>query len=148
MIANATTSEPTGIATDSHRGWTRRRSSFTRRVPPAMSSPISSIDAAPALELADDLALVDDEDPVGERADLVEVLAHEQDRNALCSGVAEVRMHRLDRADVEPARRLGDDEDERIVLELSPEDRASGGSRPRDRGPACPDRASSRRSAG
>ena len=31
-------------------------------------------------------------------------------------------MHRLDRADVEPARRLGDDEDERIVLELPPED--------------------------
>ena len=76
----------------------------------------------PGVELADDLALVDDEDPVGERADLVEVLAHEQDRDAACSGLAEVRVHRLDRADVEPARRLGDDEDERIVVELSPED--------------------------
>ena len=34
MIANATTSEPTGTATDSHRGWVRRRSSFTRRLLP------------------------------------------------------------------------------------------------------------------
>ena len=31
-------------------------------------------------------------------------------------------MHRLDRADVEPARRLGDDEDERVVRELAPQD--------------------------
>ena len=37
-------------------------------------------------------------------------------------GLPKVRVHRLDRADVEPARRLGDDEDERIVRELAPED--------------------------
>ncbi len=29
-------------------------------------------------------------------------------------------MHRLDRADVEPTGRLGDDEDQRIVFELPP----------------------------
>ena len=31
-------------------------------------------------------------------------------------------MHRLDRADVEPARRLSDDEDERVARELAAED--------------------------
>ena len=30
ITAKATTSEPTGTATDSHHGWVRRRSSFTR----------------------------------------------------------------------------------------------------------------------
>ncbi len=83
--------------------------------PPAMSSPISSIDAAPAWSSPDDLALVHDEDAIREGADLVEVLAQQQDRHALGRGLPKVRVHRLDRADVEAARRLRDDEDERIV---------------------------------
>ena len=117
------------------------------RVPPGHEQADLLDRRGSSLELADDAALVDDEDPVGERANLVEVFAHEQDRDALRSGVAEVRVHGLDRADVEPARRLRDDEDERIVRELAPEDELLGFPPERSR-TGVPGRASSRRSGG
>ena len=43
--------------------------------PPAISRPSSSTVAVARVELADDRALVHDDDPVGEREDLVEILA-------------------------------------------------------------------------
>ena len=49
------------------------------RSPPAISRPISSTVAARASTLADDRALVDHRDAIGEREDLVEVLGDEQD---------------------------------------------------------------------
>ena len=61
-------------------------------------------------ELADDLALVDDEDPVGEREDLLELERDEQDAAALVALLDEAPVHELDRADVEAARRLGGDQ--------------------------------------
>ena len=81
MIANATSSDPTGTSD---------------RQPPRLLEPALQPDHdAPAprheqsdlldrrgsgVKLAHDLALVHDEDPVGERSDLVEVLAQQQDR--------------------------------------------------------------------
>ena len=59
--------------------------------------------------LADDLALVQDEDPVGEREDLVELERDEQDRPALVALRDDPPVQVLDRADVEPARGLRGD---------------------------------------
>ena len=116
MIANATSSDPTGTRTESHHGCSSRRSRRIRGPAPARHEQPDLLDRrGTGVELARDLALVHDEDAIREGADLVEVLAQQQDRHALGRGLPKVRVHRLDRADVEPARRLGDDEDERIV---------------------------------
>src|SRR5262249_12075363 len=69
-------------------------------------------------ELAHELTLVNDEDAVREREDLVELERDEQNRS---SGVAlrdEAAVDELDRADVETARRLRRDEDARIAGDL------------------------------
>jgi hypothetical protein len=66
-------------------------------------------------ELADDLALVDDEDPVGEREDLLELERDEQDRAALVALLDEAAVDELDRADVEAARRLRGDQHLRVA---------------------------------
>src|SRR5207253_657536 len=58
-------------------------------------------------ELSSDPTLVDDEDPVGQREDLVELEGDEQDRAALVALLDEPPVDELDRPDVEPSRRLG-----------------------------------------
>ena len=68
------------------------------------------------VELAEDRALVHHGDPVGEREDLVEVLADQQHGDAVGGGVAQVRVDGLDRADVEPARRRGGDDQARLAV--------------------------------
>ena len=68
--------------------------------------------------LADDLALVDHEDPVREREDLVELERDEQDRAALVALGDEPPVEVLDRADVEAARRLRRDEHLRVAGDL------------------------------
>ena len=68
--------------------------------------------------LADDAALVDDEDPVGERQDLVQLERDEEDRPALVPLRDEPLVHELDRADVEPARGLSRDEGARVARDL------------------------------
>ena len=68
--------------------------------------------------LADDRALVDHRDAVGEREDLVEVLRDEQHADVSLRRLAQVAVHRLDRGDVEPACRRRDDEHARASLEL------------------------------
>ena len=72
-------------------------------------------------ELADDLALVDDEDPVGEREDLLELERDEQDRAALVALLDQAPVDELDRADVEAARRLRGDQDARVAVDLARE---------------------------
>ena len=74
-----------------------------------MAKPISSSETSGRV-LADDLALVDDEDPVGEREDLLELEGDEEDRAALVPLLDEAPVDELDRADVEAARRLGSDQ--------------------------------------
>ena len=92
-------------------------------------------------ELADDLALVDHEDPVGEREHLLELERHEQHRAALVALLDEAPVDVLDRADVEAARRLGGDQHPRVAGDLAGERRPSAGCRPR----APPARVAARR---
>src|SRR5687768_8740767 len=61
--------------------------------------------------LADDLAVEHDEDAVGEGADLVELDGDEEDGGAGVAQLDEAAVDRLDRADVDAARRLPDEKD-------------------------------------
>jgi len=72
-------------------------------------------------ELAHDLALEHDEDPVGEREDLFELERDEQHASALVALPDEAAVHELDRADVEPAGRLRGDQDPRVAVDLARE---------------------------
>ena len=72
--------------------------------------------------LADDLPFVEDEDPVREREDLVELERDEQDRPPPVALGDEPAMEVLDRADVEAARRLRGDEDLRVAIDLARRD--------------------------
>ena len=81
-----------------------RRRSSRRRAPPGRVR----------ARTRHDLALVDDEDPVGEREDLVELERDEQDRAALVALLDEPPVHELDGAHVEPAGRLGGDQHARV----------------------------------
>src|SRR5207253_1535127 len=80
--------------------------------------------------LADDAALVDDEDPVGEREDLVELERDEQDGLALVALLDEAAVHVLDRADVETARRLRGDQHVRGARDLAAADDDAPGRHP------------------
>ena len=91
------------------------------RFPPTMAKPISSSETS-GLYSRDDLALVDDEDPVGERQDLVELEGDEQDGAALVPLLDEAAVDELDRADVEAAGRLRRDEDARVARDLARDD--------------------------
>src|SRR3954464_292472 len=72
-------------------------------------------------ELADDLSLVDDEDAVRQRQDLLELGRDEQDRAAFVALLDEAPVDELDRADVEPARRLCSEQDARVAADLARE---------------------------
>ena len=80
----------------------------------------SSVDVGPVL--ADDPPLVDDEDAVGEREDLLELERDEQDRAPLVALLDEPAVDELDRADVEAARGLGGQQDARVALDLAGDD--------------------------
>ena len=95
---------------DAHRG-----------APPAISSPISSTVGGAGIDLAGDPPLVEDDDAVGEREHLVEVLADQQHGDVELRGVAKVVVNVLDRADVETARRRGGDQHARRARELAAE---------------------------
>src|SRR5207248_10833534 len=71
---------------------------------------------------ADDLTFVEDEDPVGERHHLLELQRDEQDRPPLVALGYEPSMEELDRADVDPARRLRGDQDLRVACDLARDD--------------------------
>src|SRR4249919_1853591 len=67
---------------------------------------------------AHDLALVEDEDAIREREDLIELERHEQDRAPLVALVHEPAVEVLDRADVEASRGLCRDERLRVAGDL------------------------------
>src|SRR2546426_3941549 len=113
---NANTSEHAGTTTVSQRGCRSRRSIRTL---PSRHQQADLLHVRLArVELAEDLPFVHHGDAVGEREDLVQVLADQQHAHAVGGRVAQVRMHRFDRADVEPARRRGRDEQARLAREL------------------------------
>ena len=91
------------------------------RRPPSISRPISCSDTSRRV-LADDLALVDDEDAVGERQHLLELERDEQDRAPLVALLDEPPVQVLDRADVEAARRLRRDQHLRVARDLARDD--------------------------
>ena len=76
-----------------------------------------------ARERPDDPPLVDHVDAVRQGEDLVELLRDQEDRGALRAQVEQQPMDRLDRPDVEPARRLDRDEQPGVRLDLPGEDR-------------------------
>src|SRR3954447_22448760 len=72
-------------------------------------------------ELADDLPLVDDEDAVGEREDLLELERDEEHGLPCVPLLDEPPVDELDRADVEAARRLRRDQHLRVAVDLARE---------------------------
>src|SRR5437762_2696576 len=68
-----------------------------------------------AFVLADDLALVEDEDAVGEREDLLELERDQEDRASLVSLLDQSSVQIFDRPDVEAARRLRCDQHLRVA---------------------------------
>src|SRR5438128_7213631 len=98
-------SEPAGTATISQRGCRSLRSIRTRILSARHQQADLLHAGVRAACPADDLALVHDGDPVGELEDLVEVLAQHEYGDAVPGRVTQVRVHRLDRPNVESARR-------------------------------------------
>ena len=90
-----------GRRPSSQRGCSSRRSSLTR-APPGHQQPDLLDRRRLRVDLAHDLALVHDDDPVGERTHLVEVFADEEHRDALCGRLAQVVVHGLDRPTSSP----------------------------------------------
>src|SRR5207245_11340007 len=68
-----------------------------------------------------DPALEHHGDPIGERADLVELRGHEEDGRALSALLEETLVHVLRRGDIEPACRLRDDDELGPFRELATE---------------------------
>ena len=91
------------------------------RPPPVIAMPSSSSETlggySPTIR-----ALEDDEDPVGEREDLVQLERDEQDAAALVALLDEPPVDELDRAHVEAARRLRGDQHLRVAVDLARED--------------------------
>src|SRR5439155_21933698 len=115
---NANTREPAGTATISRRGCRSLRSIRTR-ILPSCHQQADLLDARLArVEVAEDRALVHDGDPVGEREDLVEVLADQEHPDSLAGRRPQVLVHRLDGADVEAAGRRCSDDELRLPGEL------------------------------
>src|SRR5207237_9337316 len=73
-------------------------------------------------ELAHDLAFDHDEDPVGQRDNLLELERDEQDSSTLVSLLDQAAVDELDRPDVESPRRLGRHQGARIPVDLPGED--------------------------
>jgi len=90
-------------------------------------------------ELVDDVAAMDDEQPVGQAHDLVEVGGDEQYGRATITRADQGAVDELHGADVDAARRLRDDQQRRVGLELARDDdllHVAAGQRP-DRGRRC-----------
>ena len=89
--------------------------------PPVIAMPSSSSrDVGPVL--ADDGALVDHEDAVGQREDLLQLGRHEQHGLAPVARLDELAVDELDRPDVESPRRLRREQHARVARDLARED--------------------------
>src|SRR4029077_16127528 len=71
--------------------------------------------------LRDDLAFVEDQGPVGQRNDLVQLERDEQLPRAVVPRLDEPPVDELDRTNVEPARRLSGDQDAGLATDLARE---------------------------
>ena len=89
---------------------------------PAISNPSSSGRGRGRVDLSGDRALVHDHDAVGQSEDLIEVLADQEHADAAGRGLAQVLVHGLDRADIEPTGRSRGNEHARLARELAGED--------------------------
>ena len=89
--------------------------------PPSIATPSSSSRRV-GRQLGHDPALVDHEHAVGERADLLQLERDEQHAAAGVALLEQPPVDELDRADVEPARRLRGDRDLRLLGELARDD--------------------------
>ena len=76
----------------------------------------------PAVDHADQLAAVDDRDPVGQLEDLVELRGDQQDRRPGVALGDRLAVDELDAADIESARRLIEDEQAQVARELACDD--------------------------
>src|SRR5207247_7961257 len=76
----------------------------------------------PPVARRDNLAAVHDRDPIRQLEDLVELRRHEQDRRARIALRDRLTVDELDAADVEPARRLVEDEEPRLGPEFPGDD--------------------------
>src|SRR5215218_5281510 len=74
------------------------------------------------VHLADDAAVVEDEQAVGKRSDLFEFRGDEQDGAALVAQLDQLAVDELDGADVHAARRLRDEQELRAQAELAADD--------------------------
>ena len=94
----------------------------TSRPPVAISRPTSFLSAVRPSHGRDELAAVDDRDPVGQLEDLVELGRHEQDRGPGVALGDRLLVDELDAADVEAAGRLVEDEQLQVAAELAGDD--------------------------
>ena len=78
--------------------------------PPVIISPISSTDVCFRIDLADDLAFANDEQPVGKGGHLFEFRRNQQDSRAGIAQRDQLAMNELDRADIDAASRLRDEQ--------------------------------------
>ena len=97
-----------------------RRPSRARRWPSA-GRPRSCPPSA-RRRIADQLAAVDDRDPVGQLEDLVELGGDQQDRRPGVALGDRLAVDELDAPDIEPAGRLVEDEQPQVAGELAGDD--------------------------
>ena len=111
----------------------RDRRALMPRAPstPAISRPSSRSSVVGGRALAGDAAVEHHEDAVGERHDLVELDRDEQDRVAGVAQRDEPAVDELDRADVDAARRLADQQHLRVRARSRARARSSAGCRRR-----------------
>ena len=101
----------------------RDRVELTQPSPAALrSSRHRAPPRSPGRELADDLALVHDEDAVGQGQHLLELERDQQHRLVLRRAPRPAAVDELDGADVEAPRRLRGDEDARVAVDLAGQD--------------------------
>src|ERR1044072_7350482 len=74
------------------------------------------------VNLADDAAVVEDEQAVGERGDLLKLGGDEEDGAALVAQLDQLAVDELDGADAHAARRLRDEQELRVEAELAADD--------------------------
>ena len=90
--------------------------------PVAISRPTSFLSAVRPSTVATIPPAVHDGDPVGQLEDLVELGRHEQDRRPVVAHRMRLPVDELDAADVEAARRLVEDEQLQLPIELARDD--------------------------
>ena len=92
------------------------------RPPVAMRSPTSFLSAVRPSTVGDELAAIHDADPVRHLEDLVELGRDEEDGGPGVALLDDPAVDELDAPDVEAARRLVEDEQAKVAIELAGHD--------------------------